>query len=233
MKLLALDCSTEACSVALFDGDELLERFEIAARTHTQRLLPLVDDVLAQGQIGLGQLDGIAFGRGPGSFTGIRICLAAVQGLAFGADLPVVPVSTLAAQAQTALLPLQGHDGPVPDKLLSTLDARMDEIYWALYDVVDGAVQIDGKEHLSAPEQLILPPGCGIDSRLLAVGSGWGYADRLPCKDLPATVNAELLPRAAAVGRLALREFQLGLALPAEKALPVYLRDEVAWKKQV
>src|SRR5690606_23380921 len=126
---LALDSSTEACSVALIDGDVLCERYIDAPREHTLHLLPMVDAVLAGRGLRLRDLHAVAFARGPGSFTGLRICLGLVQGLAFGAQLPVIPVSTLAALAQTVA---QQQPGAF---ILSAIDARMDEVYWGLFRV--------------------------------------------------------------------------------------------------
>ena len=225
MKILALDCSTEACSVALLDNGELLaEEFTLAPREHTQRLLPMVDGLLAASEIGLQQLDAIAFGRGPGSFTGLRICLSVVQGLAFGGDLPVIPVSTLAALAQTGVMSALVPDGAL---VLSALDARMDEIYWGLYRQVDGLVVLEGEEQLSPPERLSLPVST-TGQPCIALGSGWNYAQRIPAAADVAMADSQLLPRASAVALLA----QSGPLLQADEALPTYLRDQVAWKKQ-
>ncbi|MEE8056701.1 MAG: tRNA (adenosine(37)-N6)-threonylcarbamoyltransferase complex dimerization subunit type 1 TsaB [Pseudomonadales bacterium] len=240
MKLLAIDCSTEACSVALLDdtkqvdGGLIGESFELAPREHTQRLLPMVDHLLAQTETSLRQLDAIAFGCGPGSFTGLRICIGAVQGLAFGADLPVIPVSTLTALAQTGLSSenVSGGDPTVASmRVLSALDARMDEIYWGIHCVVNGLVVLEGEEQLSAPEQLTLPESCS-DSHWIAVGSGWNYAERIACASEISIIDNQLLPRASAVAVLAQRKYQLGHLLQADEAVPTYLRDDVAWKKQ-
>ena len=229
MKLLAIDCSTEACSAALsIDGELACEQFELAAREHTQRLLPMVDSLLQQAGISLTQVDAIAFGRGPGSFTGLRVCLGAVQGLAFGADLPVVPVSTLAALAQTAIAD-QSLSPPPSARLVSVLDARMDEVYWGHYRISDGLAIGDGAEQLSAPERLVV--AVDGDGPVIAVGSGWRYADRIPGAARVSYADGELLPRASAVAILAERDARNGKLCRADKALPSYLRDEVAWKK--
>ena len=225
MKLLAMDCSTEACSVALLDNGQIIaEEFELAARQHTQRLLPMVDKLLAASETSLNQLDAIAFGRGPGSFTGLRICLGAVQGLAFGADLPVIAVSTLAALAQTGVM-----SGVVPAgaTVLSTLDARMDEIYSAVYTEAGGLVVASGAEQLCSPELLRLPVS-SADYPCVVLGSGWNYAERIAAAATVVCHDTQLLPRAAAVGMLAPRE----PLLRADQAIPRYLRDQVAWKKQ-
>ncbi len=230
MKLLALDCSTEACSVALLDDNsdaiQVTEKSEPAARQHTQRLLPLVDELLADTGVALSQLDAIAFGRGPGSFTGLRICLGAVQGLAFGADLPVVPVSTLAALAQTAVN--AGINSPT---ILSTLDARMDEIYWAVYSSQGQGVELIDEERLTPPEQLLDRHRLDIGTTV-AVGSGYHYHERInSVRDFKAW-HSDMLPSAKAIAQLARRDYYAGRVCRADEALPTYLRDEVAWQKQ-
>ncbi|MEH6556470.1 MAG: tRNA (adenosine(37)-N6)-threonylcarbamoyltransferase complex dimerization subunit type 1 TsaB [Oceanicoccus sp.] len=232
MKLLALDCSTEACSVALLSdsnsGISISETFELAPRQHTQRILPMVDQLLRDCDVSLNQLGVIAYGRGPGSFTGLRICLGAVQGLAYGADLAVVGVSTLAAQAQAALDGGEVTDGVI----LSTLDARMDEVYWGVFQQQRGLVTMLGTERLTAPEQVELQPLRGDEGDLLAIGSGFNYASRMPVNDSVSQWRGDLLPRASAVAKLGYADFKRGAAHSAAEAIPVYLRDEVAWKKQ-
>ncbi len=123
-KILAVDTATENCSVALMVGDDVISRCEYAPREHTTKILPMVDTVLAEGGLKLGQLDALAFGRGPGSFTGVRIGIGIAQGLAFGADLPMLGISTLAAMAQGTYRVHQS------EQVLSSIDARMGEIYW-------------------------------------------------------------------------------------------------------
>lgn len=242
MKILALDCSTAACSVALLsqsDGKntlgniEIVQRFEMAARQHTQRLLPMVESLLAEHETSLSQLDAIGFGRGPGSFTGLRICIGAVQGLAYGADLPVVPVSTLAAQAQAYL---QSADVAADNKeeslqIVSTLDARMDEVYWGVYQSSGNGVEPIGGERLTAPEQ-VNTEQAERKHRQSIIGSGLAYIPRIPCADQYATQFADSSPTAEAVAVLAQIEFNRGNYCQASQALPVYLRDEVAWQKQ-
>lgn len=231
MKLLALDCSTEACSAALLSDSSgeitIDDVFELAPRQHTQRILPMVDQLLSDCDVSLNQLDAIAFGRGPGSFTGLRICLGAVQGLAYGAELPVVGVSTLAAQAQTAVDDCEVNDAMI----LSALDARMDEVYWGVFQQQHGLVTMLGAERLTAPEQVELPM---VDSERgwVAIGSGFNYASRIPLKHSIKQWYGDLLPTARAVAKLGYADFKRGAARPAAEAIPVYLRDEVAWKKQ-
>ncbi|WP_101759316.1 tRNA (adenosine(37)-N6)-threonylcarbamoyltransferase complex dimerization subunit type 1 TsaB [Oceanicoccus sp. KOV_DT_Chl] len=234
MKILALDSSTHACSVALLDKQSNAEaviqhHFELAARQHTQRLLPMVDQLLVDCGVSLSQIDAIAFGRGPGSFTGLRICLGAVQGLAYGADIPVIAISTLAAQAQAWLM-TEGQ-GVKSDFLLSTLDARMSEVYWALYQLEGHQLVCVGDERLTAPEQLLA--GHHVDRQnIIGLGSGYQYAVQVNQFEHYQQWHADILPTASAVAELAQYDFERGLLYPAEQALPVYLRDEVAWQKQ-
>lgn len=226
MKLLAIECSTEACSVALaVDALPVTECFELAERSHTQRLLPMIEELMQQSGLSLRELDGIAYGRGPGSFTGLRIALATAQGLAFGARLPLVPVSTLAALAQTAV-----NDGlAAPDQpVLACLDARMDEIYWALFEVRNGLAVLcpSDSERLSAPENLRIRE----TSQPLLVGSGASYRARFGTRFDDIHCRADVYPRASALLKLASRSFAQAV-VPADQAELTYLRDEVAWQK--
>lgn len=221
--LLALDTSTEACSVALLRGDAIDERFVEAPREHMLRLLPMVDELLRTHCLQPGDLDGIVFARGPGSFTGLRIALGVVQGLAFGANLPVLPLSTLAVLAQTAATAAMAGSF-----ILSAIDARMDEVYCAWFEVgADGLVIARSEERVCAPDAVSMIDTGGP---WYGVGSGWNHASRLPstqCRSFDATV----LPRAAAALRLALPRWRAGERVAVEDALPVYLRDDVAWPK--
>lgn len=224
-RLLALDASTEACSVACGDDTGVTELFVEAPREHMRRLLPMVDQLLSDRGIVLRDVDAIAFARGPGSFTGLRICLGVVQGLAFGAALPVIPVSTLAALAQTAAT---AHALPAGTFILSAIDARMDEVYWAWFELGSDGVITRGEEQVSPPEAVTAAPG--HTGSCFGVGSGWHYGERMP-RHLCNSIDDKALPGAASVARLALPLWRAGAAVSAEQALPVYLRDNVAWQK--
>ncbi len=235
MKLLALDCSTETCSVALYENDStavagdgriVLEHCEPASRQHTQRLLPMVEQVLAASGNSLSQLDYIAFGRGPGSFTGLRIALGAVQGLAFGANRPVVPVSTLAGLAQSALGETAGRDSD--ERVLAAIDARMGEVYWACFASQNGLVTPLGDERLTAPGALVAQWARESEATI-AAGSGWRCVE--PVDVAGSLLRVDCFPGAGAIARLAERQARDGNSCAAEQALPVYLRDEVAWQK--
>lgn len=219
--LLALDTSTEACSVALLRNDTISERYIEAPREHMLRLLPMVDELLVEQQLQLRDLDGIVFTRGPGSFTGLRITLGVVQGLAFGANLPVLPLSTLAVLAQVA-------QAPAGRLILSAIDARMDEVYCAWFQVGDdGLVRACSEERVCAPEAVA---SMATGEPWLGVGSGWNYAARLPTAGR-GDIVAAALPRAAAALRLALPRWLAGERYAVEQVAPVYLRDDVAWPK--
>ena len=225
--ILSIDTSTPACSVALIKDGAVLEDFRMAPRQHNDLILPMVDQILSQANLTLSQLDAIAFGRGPGSFTGLRISAGVVQGLAYGADLPVVPVSTLAAMA------LEGGLETNHTSWLSALDARMGEIYLGGYELH----QVDGRwvADETFPERVIKPDNLEpIKISYQGVGSGWVYKDELNSV-LPQTaekVIESIAPRAACIAQLAEHLFHQGKTVDADQALPVYLRDEITWEKQ-
>ena len=222
-RLLALDTATEACSAALLDGARLEERFELAPREHARLLLPMVASLLDGAGLALADLDAVAFGRGPGSFTGVRIAAGMAQGLAFAAGLPVVPVSSLAALAQQAAD--AGHA-----RVLAAIDARMGEVYWGAFVAGDdGLVVPAGEERVCPPDAVPAPDGSGW----FGAGSGWATYAEVLHKRLGAAVAASdgsHFPHAGAVARLAAPRLAAGGALPADQALPVYLRDRVAQK---
>lgn len=225
MKILAIDTSTEACSAALLLEGEVRERYQVAPREHAALILAMVESLLADAGLALGQLDGLAFGRGPGAFTGVRIGTGVVQGLAFGADLPVVPVSSLAAMAQGA------YREKGAERVLAAIDARIQEVYWGAYRIgAAGLMELEGSERVCKPTDVPVPAETGW----FGTGTGWGtYADELTSRVWAAVTGfeAERFPHAADIAVLAAEGFRRGLAVRAEEAQPVYLRDEVAWKK--
>jgi tRNA threonylcarbamoyladenosine biosynthesis protein TsaB len=220
LKILALETSTEACSVALWTDGTVTERFEPGSR-HSDRILPMTQEVLAEGGMTLTQLDAVAFGRGPGSFTGLRIGAGVAQGLAFGADVPVVPVSSLAALAQ-------GVEAP---RVLAAFDARMHQLYWGAYARnARGRVEPVGEEKVLAPRDVPVP----ADDGWIGAGSGWDHYAALLLERLGTRARewrAQCFPRARFVAQLGAEEYARGGALAPELALPVYLRDEVAVKR--
>jgi len=223
-RILAIEAATDACSAALLVDDTILERFEVAPRQHVALMLPFVESLLADAGINLRQLDAVAFGRGPGSFTGVRIAAGMTQGITFGADLPVIPVSTLATLAQGAV---REHGVTA---VLAALDARMQEVYWGAF-ICDsnGLVKGVGKECVCAPEHVECPEQDGW----AGAGSGWDtYGEVLAsrCSVPTGSVYTKQEPHAADVARLAVRAFAQGEVLAPEQAIPVYLRNNVAAK---
>ncbi|MBS4702267.1 tRNA (adenosine(37)-N6)-threonylcarbamoyltransferase complex dimerization subunit type 1 TsaB [Aeromonas veronii] len=225
LKILAVDTATEACSAALLVGDKLFSRWEEAPRDHTRKILPMVQAVLEDAGISLSDLDAIAFGRGPGSFTGVRIGISVAQGLAFGAGVPLIGISTLAAMAQGAYR-LDGAQ-----QVLTAIDARMNEVYFGRYELIDGRMQLVGDEVVSDPVALVDARG-KLAGRVTCVGTGFetygetlsGLADELAVSQVRFPAAEDMLP-------LARSAWQAGEAVPVEQATPVYLRDKVTWKK--
>jgi tRNA threonylcarbamoyladenosine biosynthesis protein TsaB len=221
MKLIAIDTSGDACSAALFLDGAIEQRLEPTPRRHGELILSMLESLIESAGIGLGALDAIAFGRGPGSFTGVRIAVAVAQGVAFGAGRPTVPVSTLAALAQGEFRRTGQR------RVLAALDARMGEVYWGAFAVgADGLVSPLGDERVTRPAAVPVPVGgdwCGV-------GSGWAaYGDTLAegvgSGLLAVSPDAGCEARDIAV--IAAAEVAAGRLVPAELARPVYLRDRV------
>lgn len=224
MKLLAIDTATEACSAAVLDGETLVERYQLAPRAHNRLILPMIEEALAECGLAKRQLDAIAFGSGPGSFTGLRIAAGVAQGLALGLDLPVLPISTLAALALDAMA-----SEPAPS-VFACIDARMDEVYWGVYvGLPDGGIRLAGNELVCAPETAPV----ATDMAGVGTGSGWAaHADALSGRvgSRLRAVLPDRYPRAAAIVRLGAVELRRGGGLDPAQAQPVYLRDNVARK---
>jgi tRNA threonylcarbamoyladenosine biosynthesis protein TsaB len=243
MRLLALDAATENCSVALLCDGEVVERGAESGKAHSQQLLGMVAEVLAQRNLSLAQLDGIAASIGPGAFTGVRISVAVAQGLAFGAGLRVAAVSTLEALAlQAYAMPrarmrAEADAAPAPHVMpepaaipqppvMACLDARMNEVYWGCFsaDARQG-VRAETAARVGAPESVLLP-----GTHCLGVGRGFAaYPDlaTLPGLELPPGAMA-VAPRAQDFARLGALRFALGLDVDPADLQPLYLRDKVA-----
>lgn len=219
--LLALDTATEACSVALLHDGKVTSHYEVIPRLHAQKLLPMIKDLLAEAGIELSAVDAIAFGRGPGAFTGVRIAIGVVQGLAFALERPVLPISNLAVLAQRAF---REHGAT---QVASAIDARMDEVYWGCYREQAGEMCLAGVEAVLPPEVAALPDGAS--GEWFGAGTGWGYAERLSLK--PYAMDAGMLPHAEDLLALARFAWARGEAIRADDAQPVYLRDKVATPK--
>ncbi len=221
MNLLAIETATESCSVALIHGDELIARSEIAPRHHTELVLPMADELLAEAGISRLALDAIAVGRGPGAFTGVRLAVSLAQGMALALDLPVITISSLAALALEA----PEEEGAA---ILAVIDARMGEIYAASYrrDGQGGLIELDA-ERIATADTLQLPAA----SAWQVVGSGWATYAPVLSQRLTGTLHSAdglRYPQAAHVAELAIVEFKAGRGQIPELALPVYLRDKVA-----
>lgn len=220
MNLLAIETATESCSVALLMGDQLIFRSEFAPRRHAELLLPMCDAVLAEAGVRRRQLDAIAVGRGPGAFTGVRLAISAAQGMALALDLPVIPVSSLAALAMDA----PDNGSPV----LAVIDARMGEIYAGLFHrTADGLVTAISAESVGAVGALDLPTATSWN----VIGSGWDtYAEAITAHlgTPPISALGSRYPQASSIARLAAPLLHSSSAVAPELALPVYLRDKVA-----
>ncbi|MDR3434462.1 MAG: tRNA (adenosine(37)-N6)-threonylcarbamoyltransferase complex dimerization subunit type 1 TsaB [Rouxiella aceris] len=231
-RILAIDTATEACSVALYtrsssnDSGETLAYFELCAREHTQRILPMVQQILAQAGLTLNQLDALAFGRGPGSFTGVRIGIGMAQGLAFGAELPLLPISTLQTMAQGA------YRQTGAQRVLAAIDARMGEVYWGEYiRDAQGEWQGEASEAVLKPEQLV-ERSAALSGQWATVGTGWvTYPQLLGSTAVELLDGKMLLPHAEDMLPLAFAAWDRGIRVSAEQAEPTYLRNEVTWKK--
>ena len=227
MKLLAIETCTEACSVAVYVDGEVVERYQIAARQHNELILPMAEQVLAEVQISLSQLDGLAFGCGPGAFTGVRICVAVSQGIAFAHDLPLLGISSLANLA--AQVPATGQG---EQQVFAAIDARMGEIYYGHYLVARNSVPV-----LSGTEQVVTAEALNLELANFdyGMGSGWqSYAEPLMAKTAikPEAIDADALPRASVTARLAVMQWQDATLLQPEQAQPVYLRNNVVHQKK-
>jgi len=198
IKILAIDTSTDACSVALSIQGYIEEQFVLAPRTHTHLVLPMIDALLKKADLTLSEIEVFAFGRGPGSFTGVRITSSIIQALGFGLNKPIIPVSTLRALAQAA------YQEQGARRVLAYLDARMQEIYWGLFEIdVEGIMQPVLEERVQSPKEINYPVGDFLQVT--------GY------------------PHAKEIARIAAADYSLGHVVSAKDAVPVYLRDKVVW----
>jgi tRNA threonylcarbamoyladenosine biosynthesis protein TsaB len=243
MKILALDTSSNACSAVLFEGKQLdftcIERFEVAPRQHTQLILSMIDSVLDEAGYDIKQIDVLAFGRGPGAFTGVRIATGVVQAIAYGADIPVAQISSLAAIAQGFYV--AGEGNAPKNKLLIANDARMAEIYFASYEMKAGFMTLTHREQVLKPEQLgsVLESSIHLNDSWVTVGNGWSvYDEQLSSiasqcylsDDKNKISEASSYPHARDIAYLALKDIADKNLVSAEQVRPVYLRDNVAKK---
>ncbi len=225
MRILALDTATENCSAALLIDGRLIAREAILERDHAARILPMVDELLKEGGVGLIGLSAIAFGRGPGSFTGVRLAASITQGLAFGAGVPVVAVSDLRALAQRVL-----EADAAATRVLVCNDARMREVYWGCFERSPAGIAAEvGNERVGVPSAVALPVEWARGAAVRAAGSGFAAYPKLGSSLAGQLdrVHEGLLPRANEIAVLAAADVAAGRTLSAEQALPVYLRDDV------
>jgi tRNA threonylcarbamoyladenosine biosynthesis protein TsaB len=232
---LAIDASTEACSVALQITDSagesnVFSRYDLCPQSHSLHLLPMVDSVLSEAGIKLAELDGLIFGQGPGSFTGVRIGVGVAQGLAFSANLPVVGVSSLHAMAQLAFSEHQ------QTKVIAAIDARMREVYNGYFELDENNImQPKSNSAVTPPEELVAQLANVIDivnTPVYGVGTGWdAYSEHLSALKTNENTPAILFPTAQAMLIIGIDAFKQGQGVSAELAQPVYVRDTVSWKK--
>jgi tRNA threonylcarbamoyladenosine biosynthesis protein TsaB len=218
VNILALDTATESCNVGVWLNGEVRER-QAPGRQHAEQLLQMIRELLAEADLVLAQLDAIAFGRGPGMFTGLRIGAGITQGLAFALDIPVVPVSSLAALAH-------GCDG---EHVLAAIDARMDQVYWGMFRRRKEGVELLGEERVTAPTEVRVEDGADW----IGCGSGWDRYGRELDQTLAGHMRAwhgGRSPLASDVATLAEPILRAGGGMAAEEAVPVYVRDDVARK---
>ena len=220
-RILSIDATTEACSVALLLDGEVKQRFEVAPRRHTELILPMVRDLLLDAGIQLTELDAIAVDQGPGSFTGVRVSTGVAQGLAFAADRPLIPVSSLAALAYAA------HQELGQSTILASIDARMKEIYWGLYYCGDDKVRLQGREQVSSVESM------SDRTKEVCVATGTGALAYQPELEHSSFISIDvreslLYPKAESIAILASRTTETTDWITADSIEPVYLRNNVA-----
>lgn len=223
MKILSIDTSSAACSVALLIDEEITATHKLIPMQQAQNILPMIENLLSSKNISFNQMDALAFGCGPGSFTGVRIAASVIQGLGYGLNLPIISISSLAALAQQAYEDLHWK------KLLVGIDARIQEVYCAAYEVnSEGFMSLVGNEIVCRPEDFIIPKG----NDWYGVGNAWEvYTRDIPFQ--PLEIDITRVPTASAVVRLARMKYLSQEWLSPAEALPVYLRDSVAKKPKI
>ena len=222
MKILAIDTSTEACSAALYIDGELIERYLVAPRKHIELLKPMVDEVMKAAEVDVSELTGLAFGAGPGSFAGLRVACAFVQGMGAGLEIPVVPVSTLKAMAQQVL------DTHADRTVLVMLDAKMKEVYWGVYRLEDKEVVTVLPEQVTKIDEI--PNFAGIVglANIIGAGDGWNVTPNWAEALKPEFIEKNVYPRAGEIALLSIDDFENGMALDADQVSPIYLRNNIA-----
>jgi len=227
LTILSLDSSTEACSIALLaENKKVHQRFMLAPREHTQKILPTINEVVKEAGLSLSDIDAIIYGQGPGSFTGVRIGISIAQGLAFGLDIKMVGVSTLQAMAQ------QAFDCNGTQSVYAAIDARMGEVYFAHYKNDNGLMVLENKEMVIKPEDLINNfAQSDIINESALVGTGWEAYSNLQEYFANCTLSDIIYPNAGYMLKSGQALITQDQAVEPELAVPVYLRDTVTWKK--
>ncbi len=222
--ILAIETATEACSAALAMGEKIVTRFAIAPREHTKLILTMMDEVLKEAGVKLTQLDAVAFGRGPGAFTGLRIATGVAHGVSLAIDKPLLPISTLAAIAQ------QMQQQQNATQCIAAIDARMGEVYWGKYRAENGLMVLQDNEVVTSPELLLSTLTADKETLCTVAGSGWdAYAQQLKITHYPHIIKIDnILPSAHYIAKLAVEDWKQGKAVPIEQAQPIYLRDKIA-----
>jgi tRNA threonylcarbamoyladenosine biosynthesis protein TsaB len=231
--ILAIDTSSDGCSAALLVDGRLFSRFQLSPRQHTHLIMPMIDEVVTEAGIKKSQIEACAFGAGPGSFTGLRISAGIAQGLAFGLGIPVIAVSTLEALAFDPLIRNFGDC-----TVAAAFDARMDEVYWGVYQYrcVNGSASVQSlvPDCVIKPGELTarqLPVASG--DKLVGIGGGWIYQEEIvrATQKEPVNIYVDEVAKASVIAEIAQKKYAAGLLLPAHEAIPVYLRNEITWKK--
>lgn len=237
-KILAIETATEACSVALIihednaSGVKPLEvsRFKLAPREHTKLILPMIEEVLKVGGCSMNDIDAIAFGRGPGAFTGLRIAAGVTQGLALSIDKPVIPVSTLSALALQASL--KNYSG---ETIIAGLDARMGEVYWGVFKIEDDNLVLVGEEKVNIMHEVGEYINQSDSKSFIGIGSAWdeySLEDTIQYSDQTLNIITDALPSATEIAKLAMEEYLEKRTVAIEEAQPVYIRNNVAEKSK-
>jgi len=220
---LIIDTSTEACSVAVVKNDEIFFEQDVTPRSHTKMVLPMVDSLLTQASLSINDLNAIAWGRGPGSFTGVRIGTGIMQGLALGANKPVIAVSTLAAMAQQAIDELNAP------QIIAAIDARMGEVYWGVFNNVNGLATLVDVEMVVKPENI--NSDLISDKPYVGVGTAWETYPQLTKLGDIKVAQEILYPSSKAMAPLVLNAWKNDEIMDVDDASPVYVRDTVTWQK--
>ncbi|MDP8051387.1 tRNA (adenosine(37)-N6)-threonylcarbamoyltransferase complex dimerization subunit type 1 TsaB [Pasteurella atlantica] len=223
--ILVIDTATESCSVALLHKEKITTFNELSPRSHTQRILPMVDELLNNANIQLSKVDALAFGRGPGSFTGVRVGVSVAQGLAFGVNLPVIPISNLTTMAQQAYQQLN------VENVICLIDARMNEVYFSQLTKTENGWKEVIQEQVCTPEKAIEQIQQSKIQNCVVVGTGWNAYSQFKESNLEVTETDITLPQAEFMLPLAQIELAKGNTQRALDIEPIYLRNEVTWKK--